>query len=159
VSLVIFKTASKQILCYGRFLIATMLPLLVVVTLFVLAGLVQYDSWSAWLTKLQGYEIEFDSLSKVASSDVSSEVVTVDFRARNVSSGVIKLMGAETSCSCVSSQGNFPVELLPSESVELTFAVHLEKVRDAGAEVRIVSNGNSPVQTLRITAVPGDLHK
>lgn len=158
-SLVIFKTASKQILYYGRVLIALILPLLVVVALFVLAGLVQYDSWSAWFTKLQGFEVEFDSLSKVASADDHSEVVKVEFRARNVSSDAIKLMGAETSCSCVSSQGNFPVELLPSESVELTFNVHLEKVRDAGAEVRIVSNGNSPVQTLRITAVPGDLHK
>jgi hypothetical protein len=125
----------------------------IVATIFV-AKVLYFGSWSKAEASLKGNEITISPQAVDLGEIEAPGERTVSFTFTNVSRRTLKLLGASKSCSCTSFNTEFPVEVRPSEAVDVKFALNIQAENDSFDEgVRVYTNSAAnPSFYLRVLA-------
>lgn len=113
----------------------------------------------AYLPILQSWELtpveklQFDTRTIHIDDWEEGELRTVQFRAKNVSSQTVEIVGEYTSCDCTTSIG-LPVSIAPGKSLNLPFEVHLARHdEDSNRELYAVLFIDGPDETVNLNII------
>lgn len=112
-------------------------PMLLLLFVAMGSSQVRYGNAMAWVSKLQGQELLFDSRTKVINNAVLGQQASVGFSVTNISGDAVSLIGVRTGCGCVSANLIFPMILQPAETSTVSFNFS-EKERPGDARREIV---------------------